>query len=366
MEIPVEDDGTLFLSTLVAQFPGACGLKYRNPDSKSLRGVKLIEERLICPDEGWIYDFFCSFPKQDCKRKSSDTLESSSTKTKKLDIYDKCTDLIVLDLPWSITEKDLKDYFFMYGNVVMAQVKKDPLTGDSRGYGFIRFDDVTIQKQVLATRHVIGGRNCDVRVPKSKDPDNPYLSSKIFVGRISEHFTEQDIRDYFNQFGEVTYVFIPKKPFRAFSFVQFIEPRAAMAACEQDEHLIKGVSVSVSSAKQRKEPPKMPGREAINNNMMGGFGVDGRAGGNYYNNSGVGSGNRGRGGNKGKNRHGGGGRNDGWNNYGGQGGWNSGEVDYNALAAPIVAAITQQLGGIAPNLAYPPPSLPSLQRRHNY
>ena len=29
IEIPVEDDGTLYMSTLAAQFPGACGLKFR-------------------------------------------------------------------------------------------------------------------------------------------------------------------------------------------------------------------------------------------------------------------------------------------------------------------------------------------------
>ena len=29
MELPVESDGTLLLTTLIAQYPGACGLKYR-------------------------------------------------------------------------------------------------------------------------------------------------------------------------------------------------------------------------------------------------------------------------------------------------------------------------------------------------
>lgn len=29
VELPIEDDGTLLLTTLSAQFPGATGLKYR-------------------------------------------------------------------------------------------------------------------------------------------------------------------------------------------------------------------------------------------------------------------------------------------------------------------------------------------------
>ena len=53
MEIPSEDDGTLLLSTLNAQFPGSCGLKYRNPESGSMRGIRLSDGRLYPPDGEW-------------------------------------------------------------------------------------------------------------------------------------------------------------------------------------------------------------------------------------------------------------------------------------------------------------------------
>lgn len=65
IELPTEDDGTLLLSTLAAQFPGSCGLKYRNPDSRAIRGVRLSEGRLNPPPEvGWGSQvFYCVFPK---------------------------------------------------------------------------------------------------------------------------------------------------------------------------------------------------------------------------------------------------------------------------------------------------------------
>ncbi|KAF2346745.1 RNA recognition motif domain [Trinorchestia longiramus] len=410
IEIPVEDDGTLYLSTLVAQYPGACGLKYRNPDTRTLRGVKLIEDRLICPDEGWVYDFFCTFPKTDSKRKSSEVLESSSTKTKRLDFFSKCTDLIVLDLPYKTTETEMKNYFSSYGNVVMSQVKKDPKTGQGRGYGFIRFDDIEAQRAVLSCRHSIGGRNCEVRIPKSKDSSNPYLGGKVFVGRITEDFSENDLRDYFSKYGEISYIFIPKKPFRAFSFVTFVDPFAAQEVCEQEDHIIKGVSCCVSTAKSKREhgDPAGPafrngglhpnsggysnsggypssggypnsggysGGSGFNmgggsssgfgGNMSGGYGtMSGSSGGGF---SGMGSSggsfnaNRGggfsNGGSRRKGNYGGHG-----NDWGGRGNWNdsfdSGKLDYEAIAAPIVAAITQQLGGLPPNLNQPPPPGP--------
>ena len=53
MEIPSEDDGTVLLSTVAAQFPGACGLRYRNPESQCMRGVRLVEGVLHAPESDW-------------------------------------------------------------------------------------------------------------------------------------------------------------------------------------------------------------------------------------------------------------------------------------------------------------------------
>lgn len=71
IELPTEDDGTLLLSTLAAQFPGASGLKYRNPDSRTMRGVRLSDGRLHPPPEiGWGSQiFYCVFPKGESDEK---------------------------------------------------------------------------------------------------------------------------------------------------------------------------------------------------------------------------------------------------------------------------------------------------------
>lgn len=69
IELPVEEDGTLLSSTLQAQFPGACGLKYRNPESRAIRGVRSNEGRFYPPstESGWgTQVYFCVFPKGKC------------------------------------------------------------------------------------------------------------------------------------------------------------------------------------------------------------------------------------------------------------------------------------------------------------
>ena len=68
IEIPTEDDGgdqdgTLLLTSLIAQFPGACGLKYR-AESGSLRGVRLANGALHPPNGYWGHNtYIVNFPK---------------------------------------------------------------------------------------------------------------------------------------------------------------------------------------------------------------------------------------------------------------------------------------------------------------
>lgn len=348
IEIPCEEDGTLLLSTLVAQFPGACGLKYRHPESRGLRGVRLLDGRMHSPDEGWNYVFVCNFPKEN-KRKSDDHLESSMSKTKRMESKQRCSDLIVLGLPWKTTEKELREYFEPFGEVLMAQVKKDPKTGQSKGFGFIRFGNYETQVRVLAQRHLIDGRLCDVKIPNSKQEGMvQQVNSKVFIGRCTEDITMDDLRDYFSKFGEVTDVFIPK-PFRAFAFVTFLDPDVAQSLCGED-HIVKGTSVHVSNAAPKGDPNRGPfGR--------GGRGMgDGRGG---YGQGGYGQGmNNGGGWNQGGNREmpnlaalgtslGLGGPGQGGQ---GQGGQNVNPLNMGALTMPMLAALSQASWGLLGNL----------------
>ncbi|XP_046458408.1 uncharacterized RNA-binding protein C660.15-like isoform X2 [Daphnia pulex] len=246
IELPTEDDSALLLSTLAAQFPGVSGLKYRAPESRSMRGVRLLEGRFQPPEDGWgNHVYICVFPKEN-KRKSDDHPENSTAKTKRMEMRLKCSDLIVLGLPWKTSEQDLRVYFENFGELLMAQVKKDAKTGQSKGFGFIRFANYDSQVRVLSQRHLIDGRWCDVKIPNSKAGGTPQVPCKVFVGRCTEDITADDLRDYFCKFGEVTDVFIPK-PFRAFSFVTFLDPEVAQSLCGED-HIIKGTSVHVSNA----------------------------------------------------------------------------------------------------------------------
>uniref|UniRef100_A0A667WV74 TAR DNA-binding protein 43 n=1 Tax=Myripristis murdjan TaxID=586833 RepID=A0A667WV74_9TELE len=272
MEIPSEDDGTVLLSTVAAQFPGACGLRFRSPVSQCMRGVRLVEGVLHAPENGWgNLVYVVNYPKViPCynKRKMDEIDASSAVKMKRGDM--KTSDLIVLGLPWKTTEQDLKDYFSTFGEVIMVQVKRDAKTGNSKGFGFVRFTEYESQEKVISQRHMIDGRWCDCKLPNSKQgPDEPLRSRKVFVGRCTEDMTTDDLRQFFMQYGEVTDVFIPK-PFRAFAFVTFADDQVAQSLCGEDL-IIKGVSVHISNAE-----PKHGNRQMDRTGRFGnGFGGQG-------------------------------------------------------------------------------------------
>ena len=359
VEIPTEQDGSLSLSSVCAQFPGATGLKYRNPETNTLRGVRMTGDVMYPPSEqGWgLYTYFCVRAKGEMslkkdeprlKRKTESDVDMYSKNIKvesedeEEDSEDKTSDLIILGLPWKTTEDDIREYFEPFGEIMMVQLKIRPGSGESKGFAFIRFAEKDVEKKVLLQRHMIDGRWCDIKVPDSQDKREgrqDKSSCKIFVGRVTENLSKEDLRDHFETFGQVTNqfynlqnlyhflilfqvtdVYIPT-PFRQFAFVQFSEAKIAQSLLGK-EHIIKGVSVKIGEA-----APK--GRDHGGNNMGGRGGNMNRGGGGRYGGYDGGYQSNNSGGWGGGNKQGGGGGFGGGNQGGNNGGgfslnWGSG------------------------------------------
>ena len=66
--------------------------------------------------------------------------------------------LFVGNLNWTVSHKELLDYFSQFGRVNFARVKFDKNTGMSRGYGFIEFSSNSAYETATSKKdHILEG-----------------------------------------------------------------------------------------------------------------------------------------------------------------------------------------------------------------
>lgn len=138
--------------------------------------------------------------------------------------------LFIGGLDYRTTDESLKQHFEQFGTVVDVVVMKDPKTKRSRGFGFITYSrSFMVDKAQAARPHKVDGRVVEPKraVPRQDigRPEAGASVKKLFVGGIKDDHEDEDLRDYFSQFGNVTTVNIVndkdngKK--RGFAFVEF-------------------------------------------------------------------------------------------------------------------------------------------------
>ena len=93
------------------------------------------------------------------------------------------------------------------------------------------------------------------------------MPKKLFVGRLAADCTKHEIEQYFEQFGELTDVYIPQ-PYRQFCFVSFASGEVAKLV-QSRNHILKGCNLNVTFAE-----PKNGKMGMSSAGPWGGFGYD--------------------------------------------------------------------------------------------
>lgn len=98
--------------------------------------------------------------------------------------------------------EELKEHFGQYGEIDSINVKTDPNTGRSRGFAFIVYKNAdSIDKVVAAGDHVINNKKVDPKKAKARH-------GKIFVGGLTTEISDEEIKTFFGQFGNVSWNFV--------------------------------------------------------------------------------------------------------------------------------------------------------------
>lgn len=102
--------------------------------------------------------------------------------------------------------EELREHFGLYGDIESINVKTDPQTGRSRGFAFIVYAAAdSIDRVSAAEEHVINNKKVDPKKAKARH-------GKIFVGGLTTEISDDEIKAFFGQFGNVS--FLSLKTFR--------------------------------------------------------------------------------------------------------------------------------------------------------
>lgn len=82
--------------------------------------------------------------------------------------------IYVGNLPYKITENDLRDLFSAYGDVTSVSMIKDKMTGQSKGFGFVDMPDAAQGNAAIQglNEQAVQGRNIKVNEAKPRE-DRP-------------------------------------------------------------------------------------------------------------------------------------------------------------------------------------------------
>ena len=170
----------------------------------------------------------------------------------KVDLSNDPGKMFVGGLSWQTTAEGLQMYFSKYGDLKECSVMRDPNTKQSRGFGFVTFEDPAAVDAVLnAGPHELDNKKIDpkVAVPKRPQPKMVTRTKMIFVGGVSASTTEDELTNYFKQYGEVseTKLMFDKVTHRhkGFGFVTFESEDGAESACVEQFHLINDKKTEV-------------------------------------------------------------------------------------------------------------------------
>ncbi|KAK6923043.1 RNA recognition motif domain [Dillenia turbinata] len=166
--------------------------------------------------------------------------------------------LVVLGIPWDVDTEGLREYMSKFGELEDCIVMKERNSGRSRGFGYVTFASVEDAKNVLSGEHFLGNRMLEIKVatPKEEMRAPPKKATRIFVARISPSVTEADFRSYFEKYGDITDLYMPKdqvtKAHRGIGFITFASADS-VESLMADSHELGGSTVVVDRATPKED-----------------------------------------------------------------------------------------------------------------
>ncbi|KAG5916791.1 Protein phosphatase PP2A regulatory subunit B [Claviceps africana] len=150
--------------------------------------------------------------------------------------------VFIKNLDVAIDNKALHDTFAAFGNILSCKVAQDE-NGSSKGYGFVHYETDEAAQQAI--KHVNGmllnekkvyvGHHIPKKDRQSKFDEMKANFTNIYVKNVSPNASDEEFRDLFETFGEITSSSLARDSdgkSREFGFVNYTTHEAAAKAVE--------------------------------------------------------------------------------------------------------------------------------------
>ncbi|KAI5464684.1 hypothetical protein BGZ63DRAFT_351286 [Mariannaea sp. PMI_226] len=172
--------------------------------------------------------------------------------------------VFIKNLDPAIDNKALHDTFAAFGNILSCKVAQDE-NGNSKGYGFVHYE--TDEAAAQAIKHVNGmllnekkvyvGHHIAKKDRQSKFEEMKANFTNVYVKNINPDVTEDEFRELFEKFGDVTSSSLARDQegkARGFGFVNFTTHTSASRAVDElNGNDFRGQDLYVGRAQKKHE-----------------------------------------------------------------------------------------------------------------
>jgi RNA recognition motif-containing protein len=102
--------------------------------------------------------------------------------------------IYVGNLPFNVTEKDLENFFSQFGKVTEVSIVKDRFSGNSKGFGFVNFEDKDAMEKAVSDSNGKDFQGRELKVSKARPktefdgPKRSFGNNRSFGGNNRRRF----------------------------------------------------------------------------------------------------------------------------------------------------------------------------------
>jgi len=156
--------------------------------------------------------------------------------------------IYVAGLARNTTDDDLQAYFLKFGSIEPVNHKTDLISGVSRGFAFVTFNDMESYEKAMGTEeHIIKNKKVVVKKAQPKQ-------GIIFIGKLpnEDELSDETIKQFFTKYGIVDGIKHPEDKVRGgkknFCFVYFKSTDSAKAVLNEGKVKIGQFELEVGRA----------------------------------------------------------------------------------------------------------------------